>query len=100
MVISHKLTCISPPGKMVPGIVLATKFHSQTGTKYLVVFVEPVERVCAQSNEFLIFLGGFDIPEVSLNPSIDTHALMFFYPEKDYTEELLRRVGTVDLVRS
>ena len=91
------LTCVTPSGKLLKGITFATKFRSVEGPRYLVLSFEPVEKICADYDEFLMFLGGFDPPEISLNRSRETRALMFLYPEKDCTAELLRRVGTVDL---
>jgi hypothetical protein len=91
------IRCVSPSGKLLWGIMLATKFQSEHGRKFIWLVLEPVPKMCAEYEELLIFLGGFDPPEISLNPSGDTRAVMLLYPEKDCTDELLRRVGTIDL---
>ena len=91
------IKCVIPSGKLLCGITLATKFQSEDGRKFLFLLLEPVDKVCAQSDELLIFLGGFDPPEISLDPSKDMQALMMLYPERDCTDELIRRVGTIDV---
>jgi hypothetical protein len=93
------LKCVTPSGKVLCGVIFATTFQSQGASRFLLVSGEPVDKVCATTDEFLVFIGGFDPPQIALNPAVDTSALMFLYPENDYNDELLRRVGTIDLTR-
>jgi len=91
------IRCVNESGRLSWGITLATKFQSEQGRKFILLVFESVDKVCAQYDEMLLFLGGFDPPEISLDPSKDTQALIMLYPEKDCTNELIRRVGTIDL---
>ncbi|HMG04952.1 MAG TPA: hypothetical protein VK581_05790 [Chthoniobacterales bacterium] len=91
------LNCVAPSGRLVRGITFQTKFWDMRGPRYLLLYVEPEQEICGQHEDFLLFLGGFDPPEISLDRSKETRALMFLYPEKDCTPELLQRVGTIDL---
>jgi hypothetical protein len=92
------LNCVTPSGKLVKGITFTTKVRCAEGSRYILLYAEPEEKTCAEYDEFLTFLGGFDPPEISLNRAHPTRALMFIYPEKGCTAELLRKVGTVDLL--
>jgi hypothetical protein len=91
------IKAVSPSGKLCCGITLATKCQSENERRFIFLVLEPVDKVCAQYEELLLFLGGFDPPEVSHDLSKDTQALILLYPEKDCTDELLKRVGTIDL---
>lgn len=91
------IRCVNESGKLSWGITLATQFQSEQGRRFILLVLESVEKMCAQFDEMLLFLGGFDPPEIALNPSKDTQALILLYPEKDCTDELIRRVGTIDV---
>jgi hypothetical protein len=91
------IRCALPSGKVLWGITLATNFSSEHGRKFIFLMLEPIGRVCAQYDELFMFLGGFDPPEISLDPAQDTRALMLLYPEGDCSAELIKRVGTIDL---
>ena len=95
------INCATPSGKIVPGITLTTKFRSKEGPKYLLLFLEPVDKYAPTVRNLFMFLGGFDLPGKSLSIILgETQALMFFYPEKDCTDELIRRVSTIDLPKT
>ncbi len=91
------LQTVTADGTVAPAITFETNFRSTEGRRYLLLSFKTVEKISADEEECVLFLGGFDPPAIALDRSRDTRALMFLYPENDRTEDLLRRVGTVDL---
>lgn len=91
------INCMTPDGRKLRGINLATKYKTSEGIFYLFLTVESVPRVFHQGEEMMLFYGGFDSPQTVLDHSKDSYALVLFSPEHSYSSELVEKVGTVDL---
>jgi hypothetical protein len=91
------LQTVTADGTVAPAITFEIKFRSPEGRRYLLLSFKTVEKIPPNEEECVLFLGGFDPPAIALDRSRDTRALMFLFPENDRSEDLLRRVGTVDL---
>ncbi len=91
------LTCVTPSGRLNTGITLATKFRDHCGLRFILLQMETTAAIRADIGEFLMFIGGFDPPSISMDPVKDTQALMFFYPETSPSNEMIRNFGTIDL---
>jgi hypothetical protein len=90
---------ISPNGRLGWGVVLATKFVSDTGRRLILLTLERAERMRSDIQESVTFLGGFDPLDIALDPAKETKALMFFYPDDACSTELIQKIGTIDLRR-
>ncbi len=88
---------INPRGRLAWALVLATKFVTEEGRRFILLRLEGEETMRTDQDEFLMFIGGFDPPQTALDPSKETRALMFFYPDNDCSPDLLRKLGTIDL---
>ncbi|VEB35521.1 hypothetical protein [Legionella cherrii] len=63
---------------------------------YLMITCEPTNFGVEKDNSSLLFLGGFDIPDISLNHACDTEYLSLIYPAGEPYLSLLEKIGTVD----
>jgi hypothetical protein len=88
---------IDARGRLAWAVVLVTKFVSDKSRKFILLKLERAERMRSDQDEFMMFIGGFDPPEIALDLSKDTRALMFFYPDNECSPEIIHKLGTIDL---
>lgn len=89
-----------PDGSKVIGAILAGPQASPAARYCLVLTCEGIPRLDADKSSTLTFAGGFDPREVALNHKNDTSFLALAYPTLDEYQELLQKIGTVDLAES
>ncbi len=61
----------------------------------LLLFCQVVPRVAKDKEAMMLFLGGFDRPEIATNANMATSYLALSYPTENI-EELSRRIGSAD----
>jgi len=91
------LKVIKPDGTLSIGIVLATPIVGRSQRMFLLLSAERIPIVSKNNEAFLSMLGGFDPPEIALNPDNPTSFLTFFYPSSTSYEDLQNKLGTADI---
>ena len=61
----------------------------------LLLTCENINRLDKQKESALVFIGGFDSPEIAKDFSKDMTFLALSYPASNY-EELKRNIGSID----
>ncbi|HEY0562963.1 MAG TPA: hypothetical protein VGD04_06525 [Methylophilus sp.] len=88
----------TPDGRVIVGVVLATRLK-QTNLQYLlVVSVEPIDTIAKYTDLYVSLMGGFDPPDVAFDHNRSMSFLIMMYPEVRDSEELRDSVGSIDLV--
>ena len=62
----------------------------------LFLSIEETARLSEGQTPHLLFLGGFDPPQIAFNHAVSTQFLAFSYPCPDF-EQLRERIGSIDL---
>lgn len=89
--------CITPDGRKLMGLPLATTYQHEGEPRYLMLTGERVPQISGDTEVFLTFLGGFDPPEVAFDHSRDMALLMFVYPAFKDLSELAHLCRVIDL---
>jgi len=71
---------VTPDGRAVMGIALATNYMYRGERTYLMLTGEKIPTITVSQEAFLSFMGGFDPPEIAFNHRYPTSFLMFIYP--------------------
>lgn len=87
---------MTPDGRRLVGIVLATRLRQSNLQYLLIVSVEPIDTISKYSDLYVSLMGGFDPPDVALDHSRPLGFLMMMYPEVRDSEELRNAVGSID----
>lgn len=85
----------TPDGKFHEGFILAPRNFEQS-THILLLTCEGIPKLDKDRYSCFTFIGGFDPPGISHDPTIPTDFLAASYPADD-PQSLLREIGTVDL---
>jgi virulence-associated protein VapD len=78
------------------GVLLAAPIAEPGAATYLIVKAATVSNFIELGRSCLVFIGGFDPPEIARDPTKPTSMLALSYPVDKY-EDLLASVGTIDL---
>jgi hypothetical protein len=88
-----KFPFMSPDGIIREGFALVNPFLDDGERFALVLYCEIIPN--QDKKEALMFLGGFDPPEIVNDHSRDTTMLSFMYPAEDI-DNLIKQIGSVD----
>ncbi len=85
-------------GRTGRGVLLAAPKATPGSATYLVIEGQHIPDFTQPPRPSLVFIGGFDPPEIAGDPTKPTSFLALAYPVDRY-EELRTKVGTIDLPR-
>ncbi len=86
-------------GAAVVGALIRNPYLQSAEQHYLLLFCEPIPLLDNREVSALIFLGGFDPPDVAFSENKDTGFLAFSYPTASY-DRLIEKLGSVDFAPS
>lgn len=87
---------ITPDGRRLVGIVLATRLKQSNLQYLLIMSVEPIDTVATYSDLYVALMGGFDPPDLVFDHNRPMSFLMMMYPEVRDSAELRSSVGSID----
>lgn len=87
---------ITPDGRRLVGVVLATRLRQSNPQYLLIVSVETIDTIAKYSDLYVSLMGGFDPPDIAFDHSRPMSFLMMMYPEVRDSEELRKSVGSID----
>lgn len=87
---------ITPDGRRLVGVVLATRLRQSNLQYLLIVSVEAINTIATYSDLYVSLMGGFDPPDRAFDHSRPMSFLIMMYPEVRDFEELRNSVGSID----
>jgi hypothetical protein len=84
-----------PVGAKITGAIIHNPYLQSTEDFFLLLLCEPIPRLDSGKESALIFLGGFDPPEIAFDRSKELSFLALSYPTDSY-DRLVSKIGTVD----
>lgn len=81
------------------GMLIQDTFLQSQDPYYLLLTCEAIPILDKGRYSTLTFVGGFDRREIAFDHNQDTSFLALAYPSTDSYEDLLRRIGSVDLAQ-
>lgn len=94
-VVEARMPLRSPDGTTVWAFVCSSPEGSSAHDMILLLSCESLPHLDQDRDSFLLFLGGFDAPEIASDPTKQTTVLAFSYPVLN-ADELRQRLGSID----
>jgi hypothetical protein len=88
---------ITPNGETSIAIALTTPYVHNEEPYFLLLSFYEIARITEDQEVFFSFLGGFDLPDVVFDHSVESSLLMCIYPAYGDFEQLAREFGSIDL---
>lgn len=96
--IGPKFECKTPSGEINPAFLLSPPEGYPLEENVLLLTCEEIPALDKTNKPLLLFVGGFDLPEIVNNLSVNSTFLACLYPAENYNE-LQQLLGSVDIVK-
>lgn len=96
-IVEPRMPLVSPDGTIRHAFLISSPPGTPGERRVLLLSCEPLPRLDRTRPASLLFLGGFDPPDVVNDLSKATSVLAFSYPIEN-ADELRRRIGSIDFI--